>query len=119
MKKKILVCDDDAGILEVVTIILRDNGYAVIPIGDSEEVLTTVVTEKPDLILLDLWMPNISGEELIEHIQQQESSKSTPIIVISASKDTEKVAKSVGATDFIVKPFDMVVLENIVKKYLS
>lgn len=119
MKKTILVCDDDDGILDVVTIILNEMGYKVIALCDSEEVLTFVEHSPPDLILLDLWMPNISGEELTVKLKKNIKSQLIPIIIISASKDTEKIASDSGADDCLIKPFDIEELENMVKKYIN
>lgn len=119
MKKSILVCDDDIGILEVVSIILEQKGYCVTALNDSEDVLKTVEEQAPHLILLDLWMPNISGEELTLKLKKQKATKNIPVVIVSASKDTQKIATSAGANGFIVKPFDINDLESLVEKYIS
>lgn len=119
MKKSILVCDDDAGILDVVTIILEEMGHHVTAINDSQEVLSSVHQNPPDLILLDLWMPNISGEELTLRLKEKAHTQHIPIVIVSASKDTEKIALTAGANSFITKPFDILELEEVVSKYLE
>lgn len=117
--KKILICDDDEGIVDVVNIVLKDAGYDVTSITSSEKVFSIIDELKPDIILLDLWMPNISGEEITLRLKQQEHTKHIPIIIVSASRKTENIALKVGADDFMCKPFDIEELEEIVRKYTA
>lgn len=119
MNKSVLVCDDDEGIIDVTTIILEDKGYKVIPINNCQEIFAKIEKSKPDVILLDLWMPNLTGEEITKELKKNKKLKNIPVIIVSASKDTEKVAKAAGADDFICKPFDIVELENMVEKHTT
>ena len=115
-KKKVLVADDDPAILEVITLILEDAGY---------EVKTTVNghTEKfaekylPDLILLDIWMVGMDGRNICKSLKAEKLTKHIPVIMISANKDTEKIAKEAGADGFLAKPFDMKDLLSTVAAY--
>lgn len=115
----VFVCDDDVGIVDVVKIVLEEAGYQVITSSNSESVLQNVKKLHPDLILIDLWMPGLGGEQLIPLLKKDKDFADIPVIVISASKDTREVAERVGADGFLYKPFDITDLENIVKKYLS
>lgn len=117
MKKHILVCDDDVGILDIISIILDEKGYAVIALSDSEQVVATVIHKKPDVILLDLSMPAISGDEITRRLKSDPATASIPIIISSANKDTEKIAQEAGANNFILKPFDIEELEKMVDQY--
>lgn len=117
-KKKVLVADDDPAILEVITLILEDAGY---------DVKTTVngQTEKfaqeylPDLILLDIWMAGMDGRNICKGLKTKKSTKHIPVIMISANKDTEKIAREAGADGFLAKPFDMKDLLSKVAAYTS
>jgi len=115
--KTVLICDDDEGIVDVATIILRDAGFKVVPVTSSLAVIETVRSVKPDVILLDLWMPDISGEELTIQLKKNPETTTIPVILVSASRDTENIATKSGANDFIKKPFDIDELEQYVRKY--
>ena len=119
MKKKIFVCDDDEGILHVTTILLEDLGYEVISLSNCKNIYTEIEIQKPSLILMDLWMPEISGEEVAQTLKSQTHTKHIPIIILSAHRETEKIAKSSGANDFLCKPYDIAQLEEKVKKLIE
>ncbi|MGD1320214.1 response regulator transcription factor [Chryseobacterium sp. 2R14A] len=105
--KKILVCDDDQGILDVLEIMLEMQEFTAITEIDSTKVITRICENKPDLILLDLWMPLLSGEQILRSIRSIEEIKDTPVIVFSASVEGDDIAFEAGADSFIAKPFDM------------
>ena len=106
IKRKILVADDDPAILEVISLILEDAGYEVKTTVDGQTV-QLAQEYVPDLILLDLWMSGMDGRNICKNLKDDKSTKHIPIIMISANKDTEKIAKEAGANDFLAKPFDM------------
>ena len=101
--KKILIVEDDIYIGNMVEEALRKNGYGVSRAYSGTEALLVIKDVVPDLILLDLMLPGLSGEALLPKI------KSIPVIVVSAKTDiTGKVELlSVGAADYITKPFDI------------
>lgn len=105
-KKKILVADDDPAIVDAIQIMLEDAGYEVSTTVDGETVYK-MEKEYPDLLLLDIWMSGQDGRELCKFLKSRDATKEIPIIMISANKDTAKMAKDSGANDFIEKPFDM------------
>jgi len=117
--QKVLLCDDDEGITDVTSIVLEDLGYQVVTVANGEEVMPAVKKHHPDIILLDLWMPIVSGEEILQELKSSEKFKDIPVIVVSASKDTAQVAYRAKADDFLCKPFDIATLEDMVKKYLA
>jgi CheY-like chemotaxis protein len=116
--KTILVCDDDEGILEVVKIVLEDQGYNVVPLSDPEKVQSTVIKVKPNLILLDLWMPVLNGDTITQALKAAPETKNIPVIIISANKDTSAIAKKIGADSFLAKPFNIEELESLVARFL-
>jgi len=106
--KKIMICDDDRGILEMLELFLDMEGFNVICELNSTNLTKQLISHQPDLLLLDLWMPIISGDQLIKMIRSTPEIKDTPIIVLSASVDGPEIASGLGANGFIAKPFDLV-----------
>lgn len=117
--KKILICDDDPSILDVLQIILEEGGYETERAANGDEVLEKVNTVNADLIFLDIWMPGLQGTDVVKHLKQNEHTKSTPIILLSALNEIESSAKESGADGFVRKPFDMHELLSLVKKYIG
>lgn len=117
-KNKILVADDDPAIVDALQFMLEEEGYEVATTVDADAV-TKFVVDKPDLVLLDIWMSGQDGREICKYLKTQESTKQIPIIMISANKDTEKIAKESGANDFIAKPFEMDELLGKIRENLT
>ena len=117
---KVLIVDDEELTLMAIANKLSKEGYLTITASDALEALTIIKEEKPDLIILDIMMPNISGLELLNLIRY-EFLKSIPAIFISALDQQEIIvsAKGLGANDFIIKPFKMEELLLRVKKLLA
>ena len=100
--KKIAIIDDDIHIGNMLEELLRGNGYDVLRAYSGTEALLLLSQNKPDLILLDLMLPGLSGEEVLHQIQ------GVPVIVVSAKVDVQDKVKLLldGASDYITKPFD-------------
>ncbi|WP_231460173.1 MULTISPECIES: response regulator [unclassified Pedobacter] len=107
LNKKIIICDDDEGILDMMEMILDDEGYQIIAESNSLNLRSIIERESPDLIILDLWMPMLSGDQLLRMIRDTEAYKHLPVLVISASRDGETIAMDAGASGFLAKPFDI------------
>ena len=117
-KKKVLVVDDNAAILDALKIMLEDEGYEVETTVDGATV-KDIKEPLPDLVLLDIWMSGVDGRDVCRHLKSIPATKHIPVIMISAAKDTEQIAKDAGADDFISKPFQMDHLLAIVAKYVN
>lgn len=117
MSKKIIICDDDEGIREVCRIVLEEKGYEVYPLSNGNEVLKEVPTIQPALVILDLSMPGPDGTEVTKKLKANPDTSSIPVIISSASRNTEASAREAGADDFISKPFDIADLETLADKY--
>lgn len=113
-----MIAEDDSGILEAMQIMLEDAGYEVMTTGDGKTV-QDMKDELPDLLLLDIWMSGMDGTDICQHLKSQNRTKHIPIILCSANKDTQKLAKGSGADDFLAKPFEMEDFLSKVKKYTS
>jgi two-component system KDP operon response regulator KdpE len=105
-KYKILVIEDDHVILKFVSLALTTNGYDVISAENGISGLGFFMSQNPDLILLDLGLPDLDGMEVLQQIREQ---KTTPVIVISArGREIDKVAAlDHGANDYVTKPFNV------------
>jgi CheY-like chemotaxis protein len=116
--KKILICDDDEGILEMLEMVLEDSGYTIIPERNSLNLYTLIEKEQPDLLLLDLWMPVLSGDQVLRTLKNNPDTKNMPVIVISASTEGQRIAADAGANEFVAKPFDVAKLITKVQTLL-
>jgi DNA-binding response OmpR family regulator len=117
--KKIIICDDDEGIVDVLEMFLENTGHKIIPECNSLNVKTLIESEKPDLIILDLWMPVVSGDQILRMIRSTAETKDIPVIVMSASRDGADIAAAAGASEYIAKPFDFDNVLAIVDKHLQ
>lgn len=101
---KILVVDDEPNIREVVGLYLRQDGHAVVVAADGEEALRLYRQARPDLVVLDLMLPGLSGLEVCRRIQGE---RRVPLIMLTAKGEEEDriVGLGVGADDYVVKPF--------------
>jgi DNA-binding response OmpR family regulator len=104
--KKILICDDDEDILEMLGLILEDTGYEIITECNSLNINRIIESQSPDLIILDLWMPALSGDEVLRGLRKNPQTENLPVIVISASREGKIIADQAGASGYIAKPFD-------------
>ncbi|GGH10994.1 response regulator [Mucilaginibacter phyllosphaerae] len=107
MSKKILICDDDEGILDMLEFVLEEEGFDIIPEKNSLNIYNVIREQHPDLLLLDLWMPVLSGDQVLKTLRKNPDTATLPVIVISASTEGSLIAKASGANDYISKPFDM------------
>lgn len=106
MEKLILVVDDEAPIVEILKFNLTKSGYRVLAAYDGEEGYNLALSEKPDLILLDVMLPKADGFEVCRKIREKQS---TPIIMLTArDEEVDKVlGLELGADDYITKPFSV------------
>jgi DNA-binding response OmpR family regulator len=119
MNKRILVCDDDEGILDMLEIILETMGYHIIPEKNSLNIYNVIEQQRPDLVLLDLWMPFLSGDQVLKTLRKNPETEKLPVIMLSASTDGEKIAAASGADAYIAKPFDMQLLVNNIQRLVN
>lgn len=115
-KKKILIAEDDRGILEALQIMLEDEGYEVKTTADGHMV-QAMKEDLPDLLVLDIWLAGMDGTGICQYLKSQERTRNVPIIICSANKDTQRLARACGADDFLAKPFEMADLLAKVEKY--
>lgn len=103
---KILVVDDDPHIRKLLQVILAEEGFTILEAQDGKDALSLLDSEKVDLIILDIMMPNMDGWDLCENIRAYYSD-SLPILMLTAKGETAQKVKgfNLGADDYLVKPF--------------
>ncbi|MFZ5572235.1 MAG: DVU0259 family response regulator domain-containing protein [Thermodesulfobacteriota bacterium] len=117
MAKKILIIDDDPVIVTYLETILKDNGYETLGASSSSEGLETIQHEKPDMITLDLQMPEEWGPRFYRKLTKNKNFKDIPVLVISGlSSITYSIPKAVG---FLNKPFNPEELLRIVQNTIG
>ena len=121
MGKKILVVDDEADILKVVSFRLAKKGYEVLEATDGPEALDVIRNKKPDLVLLDLALPTMSGYEVCKKVKEDEKLKHIPILFLTASHvdDIQKKMKGYKADGCLVKPFEPEDMLKKVEKFIG
>ena len=107
MKKKILVVDDEDDILQFLELVLREKGYDVVTAASGQEALTRAQIEKPDLVLLDIMMPQMDGWEVLKLLRVDDETADIPVAMLSARTEAKDRVQGLqeGAIDYICKPF--------------
>ena len=120
MKKRILLVDDEPDIQTIVSARLAGLGYEVLTAKDGQEGLDLVREKMPDLVVLDVILPGMYGDEVAKILKKDEELKRIPIILISAEIETlEERARKSGVEGYLSKPFDTKELLNMIEKLLS
>jgi len=118
--KRILIVDDEEAIAETLQFILQEEGYDVATSNDGGELEGDLVNgSRPDLVILDYWLPRKNGDEIARSLKSDKHTAHIPIIMISASNNISEIAKTAGVDDFIPKPFDFDEILSKVKKHLN
>ena len=115
--QKILIAEDDRAILDVVKLLLENEGYEILISENEASVYELLVKNHPSLILLDIWLGGSDGGKIARQLKSQTSTKDIPVVMMSANNETEKITKASGADDFLLKPFNIDDLLHVVKKY--
>jgi putative two-component system response regulator len=115
----VLVVDDTEANIDILMDIIGEE-YDVMVSMDGEDALETVVEDAPDLILLDIMMPDIDGFEVCRRLKDNPDTASIPVIFLSALSEDEEKQKGLGlgAVDFMTKPFDPAEIQTKVKQHL-
>ena len=116
----ILIVDDDQSALRMIEDMLKIHSHRVVTARDGQEAMIQAKAEKPDLILMDLRLPNLDGYETTKLLRELPEFATIPIIALTASVDRESIQKCIeaGCTAHLVKPVQSGGLLNTVKKYL-
>ncbi|MBF8983287.1 hybrid sensor histidine kinase/response regulator [Lutibacter sp. B2] len=120
-KSKILIVDDSILNSRMISDVIKKNGYETVLVSKGKRTLQHVIREKPDLILLDIIMPEINGYEVCKLLKNYSKTKDIPVIFLTSQTKVEEIAKGfeVGAVDYINKPFNELELIARVKTHLQ
>ncbi|MDK2789885.1 MAG: hypothetical protein PWP15_392 [Methanothermococcus sp.] len=117
---KILIVEDEEDILNLVKIILEVNGYEVLTANNGYEAIE-LMEERPDLVLLDIMMPGMSGWEVLDTLRSKDDWKKTPVIILTANAQIEHIEIGIkkNVDGYIIKPFEKEELLERLKEVLS
>jgi two-component system, cell cycle response regulator DivK len=115
----ILIVDDSSTNLVLLEAILQEEGYKTFTAFNAKEAFASISKYKPDLILLDLLMPQVSGFDILERLKSDLSTSEIPVVIVSAvnTKENIELCKDLGATDFYSKPIDIPFFLSKLKNY--
>ena len=119
-RRKILIVDDDPKALLLIEAMLKPHGYDVVLVNHSRLAIQTARKEKPDLILLDIMMPELDGYTLLNKIRKDETLKNIPVVMVTALEldGNKEFASECGASAYITKPIDKKVLLETIAHFL-
>lgn len=119
--KSILIVDDSTTNLVLLEAILEEEGYQTKTAFNAKEAYAIIERNKPDLILLDLLMPQVNGFSILEKLKSEKENSEIPIIVVSAvgTKENVDTCRNLGALDFFPKPIDIPVFLSKLRIYLK
>lgn len=120
-RKKILLVDDSATTLMMEQMVLRGQAYQIVTARNGREAVAVAASERPDLILLDVVMPEMNGFEACRRIRQQEITQSVPIIMVTTKGEEQNVETGFesGCSDYITKPINGAELLTKIRSYLD
>ncbi len=119
MHEKILVVDDEKGIVSLLKISLESDNYKVVEAYTGDGAIRKAHSDAPDLILLDLMLPDMTGYEICNKLRKDPLTRSIPIIMLTGLGETGRIAGlDIGADDYITKPFNLNELKAKIRNVL-
>ncbi len=121
MKGRIMVVDDEPDVRTLCKINLEYEGYEVIEASDGMTALDLIGKEHPDLVILDIMMPEMDGWQVLEKLKSEEATASIPVVLLTAKADEASQLRGweKGAADYLTKPFSPIALSRYVDRVLS
>jgi twitching motility two-component system response regulator PilG len=120
-KKKILIVEDEESLLKLESILLTSRGYEVVGAADGVAALEQVVSTRPDLVILDIMLPEIDGFEVCRRIKQNPETAHIPVMMLTAKKSEQDCDRGMaaGASAYVTKPFKSAKIIEIIQELLS
>ena len=121
MKKTITIIEDEPFIIEALSFILEKEGFIVKSISDGAKAIEFVKDTNPDLVILDIMLPNVSGMKILEDIRSTKVIAELPVLMLTAKgqKKDRRAAEDAGVNEFMTKPFDNAELIQQIKHMLK
>jgi twitching motility two-component system response regulator PilG len=116
-KNRILVVEDEESLLKLESILFTSKGYAVTGARDGKSALAAIALERPDLVVLDIMLPDLDGFEICRAIKENPETSSLPVIMLTAKKSSKDLERGrlAGADAYITKPFKSVKVLEIIE----
>lgn len=120
-KKRVLIVDDEASTRSMLTMLLEDAGYEVLEAAAGDTAVTEATEQIPDLIILDINLPQFTGIQVLQLLRGNPKTKAIPVVMCTAHDTLEDVERclAAGAQDYIQKPFDLKGVLAKIQKYLA
>ena len=120
-KQKILIVEDEESLLKLESILLTSKGYQVRGVANGQAALDAIEEEHPDLVLLDIMLPEIDGFEICRRIKANPDTKGIPVVMLTAKKSREDMARGeeVGADWYITKPFKSAMVIETIQRFID
>ena len=116
MKKSVVIIEDEPFIIEALTFLLENEGLDVRSISDGVNAIDFIIKSKPNLVILDITLPNVSGMKILEDIRSMDEISNLPVLMLTAKgqKKDRRAAEEAGVSKFMTKPFDnQELIENV------
>lgn len=120
-KNKILVVEDEESLLKLESILFTSKGYSVTGVRDGKSALEAIALERPDIVVLDIMLPDLDGFDVCRAIKQNPDTASLPVIMLTAKKSSQDLerGKVAGANAYITKPFKSVKVLEVIEGLLA
>jgi DNA-binding response OmpR family regulator len=119
MPKRVLVVDDEEKLVANLKVFLELNGYEVFTGYNGEEGLEQARAHKPDLIISDVMMPKMDGYTMLKELKMDDSLANIPVVMLTAKDGLSDLCEIEGSSQFLVKPFDLSMLLDVVQKHVQ
>ena len=119
MPQTVMLVDDDPQLRHVVSMFFELEGYNVVQAKDGREAISLLSEYVPDVILLDLMMPDVGGLEVCQHVRANKTLKEIPVVVFTAAEMKEDELTAAGADRFIAKPYSLEGLRRVVRTLIK
>ena len=119
MPQTVMLVDDDPQLRHVVSMFFELEGYNVLQASDGREAISMLAEYVPDVILLDLMMPEVGGTEVCQHVRGTKNLKEIPVVVFTAAEMKEEELTAAGADRFIAKPYSLEGLRRVVRTLIK
>jgi DNA-binding response OmpR family regulator len=120
-KNRILIVEDEESLLKLESILLSSKGYQVTGVMDGKSALDEINARKPDLVVLDIMLPELDGFEVCKRIKENPETAGIPVVMLTAKKNSQDYARGmqVGADAYVTKPFKSAQVMELIEGLLS
>ncbi len=115
---KFLICEDDPDMVELLNIFLNSKNYQFEIVQEGSDVVPALYQDEFHLLLLDMNLPDMDGEEVLQNIREQNEFNNLPVVIFSASAKIRTISKHLNVAGFLEKPFELTDLEMIINQYI-